>query len=107
MDLESALGLRKGDVVVHGATAVPNGPVRVAEVWVNAARTIVLVRLPSVGGAAWLDALGYGVAPEGKKWCAGCSEWHTWAERKEKHPGMLRGASLARRERRAGRPVDE
>jgi|SRR5262245_326744 len=95
MTLREALTLRKGDVVVHRATLPEWMPMRVAEVWVNEKQTIVLVRLPAIGGAAWLDATGYDFAPEGQKWCRTCLRWHTARERRELHPDMRQRASLS------------
>jgi len=95
MTLAEALTLVKGDVVVHRATLPELMPMRVAEVWVNEKQSIVLVRLPSIGGASWLDATGYEWPPEGKKWCRECLRWHTGRERRERHPNMRDRASLS------------
>jgi len=95
MTLEEALTLVKGDVVVHRATLPELMPMRVAEVWVNEKRSIVLVRLPSIGGASWLDATGYEWPPEGKTWCRTCIRWHTRREKREKHADLRDRASLS------------
>jgi len=70
MLLTEALQLDKGDTVCHPAgldyrrdgTPVKK-PLRVTEAWWNEKRTIVLIRIASVAGGAWLDATGYELPP--------------------------------------------
>lgn len=87
MTLADALQLRKGDFILHKAGIVYGDtgepamrPIRVTEVWVNAKRDIVLVRLASVDAKAWLDATAYELPPEGMVWNRGDNEWITTAD---------------------------
>src|SRR5215467_2528068 len=87
--LESARQLRRGDVVLHRHSARAWWPIRVSAVWMNADRSIVRVRLPSIGGSMWLDACDYELPSEakpGQRWCRSCHVWETAAERRNRHP---------------------
>ena len=94
MTLEDALQLRVGDVVIHRATMPEDRPVRVRGVWVNAKRTIVMVRLPSIDRTAWLDATGYGLPAREKvgcRWCEQHGEWEDGEVHAARHPkGLMR-----------------
>lgn len=65
MTLDQALTLKAGDHVTHPMAI---RPMRVTETWINATKSIVLVRIASVTkDREWLDACGYDVTVRMRK----------------------------------------
>lgn len=95
MTINEALALREGDHVTHpthtlfipdtggGPTRIPL-PLRVTKVWQNERRTIVRIRINSVGQDQWLDATSYDLPPAGKEWDRVGREWLTPAELRQR-----------------------
>lgn len=55
-------------------------PLRVTKTWQNDGRTIVRIRIASIGGDQWLDATSYELPPAGMLWDRIDQEWLTPAE---------------------------
>lgn len=77
MTLEEALALKKGDKVTTPHSKVRHQPLRVTAVWVNDARTIVMIRIAAVDSSAWLHATGYELPPAGHEWDRSEFRWVT------------------------------
>lgn len=102
MTITEALNLAIGDSVCHAAKldythkGMPvKAPMRITKIWVNAKRTIVLLRIASVDSTAWLDATGYELPPDGLTYDKWDREWVSPAElkrRKAERAGRAKAA---------------
>ena len=97
MTIDEALALNEGDTVCHPAKlaytsqGIPvKAPMRITKVWVNAKRTIVLVRINEIAKEQWLDATAYEFPPAGLVYDKFAHEWLTPKELKERKEARAR-----------------
>ncbi|HKA65457.1 MAG TPA: hypothetical protein VKD00_07030 [Methyloceanibacter sp.] len=89
MTLEQALGLEKGDLITHPASAIPREPLPITEVWISDTRQRVRIRVNKIDKTVWLDPVdtGYQLPEPGKVWCEVHKRWEWSVDHRRDHPG--------------------